>query len=156
MKTLIIESSIPASISRVWNAWTTEKGIKSFLARECQIDLRVNGKYEIYFQADKNKGERGAEGTHILAIQPQSLFSFTWNNPPSIPEIRWQYTHISLYFDPLNENLTRLILEQDGWGKGKAWEIAYSYFDQAWGEIVFPRLARSFKEGPINWNIELS
>jgi uncharacterized protein YndB with AHSA1/START domain len=154
MKILTIESLIPAPLVNVWEAWTTEKGILSFFARECQIDLRVNGEYEIYFHTNKEKGERGAEGTHILAIQPFSLLSFTWNNPPSIPEIRWQYTHISLFFDEISENLTKLTLEQDGWGKGSSWEQAYLYFNEAWSEIVFPRLIRRFIEGPIDWDVE--
>jgi uncharacterized protein YndB with AHSA1/START domain len=156
MKILTIEITIPDSITRVWEAWTTEKGIRTFFARECLIDLRVNGKYEIYFHPSKQKGERGAEGTHILAIQPNNFLSFTWNNPTSLPEIRWQYTHISLYFEAINENLTKLSLEQDGWGKGKAWEQAYLYFNEAWSEVVFPRLIRSFIEGPIDWDVELS
>jgi uncharacterized protein YndB with AHSA1/START domain len=152
MKKLTAKATIPAPICSVWEAWTTEAGIRSFLSRDCHVDLRVKGEYEIYFNPDAPKGERGAEGTIILAIQPMNLFSFTWNNPPSIPEIRWQYTPVSLFFSSKDVNQTNLVLEHTGWGEGANWEKAFSYFDHAWNKIVFPRLVNRFVKGPIDWD----
>ncbi|MDP2966702.1 MAG: SRPBCC domain-containing protein [Pelolinea sp.] len=143
---------IPAPINSLWEVWTTEAGIRSFFARDCHIDLRVNGEYKIYFNPNAHNGERGAEGTRILAIQPNILFSFTWNNPPSIPVIRWQYTHVSLYFTSIDAKQTKLLLEHDGWGEGANWEMAFAYFDRAWNKIVFPRLVKRFVSGPIDWD----
>lgn len=152
MKRIIADALIPAPVTSVWEAWTTEAGVRSFFARDCHIDLRVKGDYEIYFHPNAPKGERGAEGTQILAIQPCLFFSFTWNNPPSISVIRWQYTHVCLYFSSINEGQTCLLLEHDGWGEGVIWEKAYTYFDHAWNKIVFPRLIKRFVSGPIDWD----
>jgi uncharacterized protein YndB with AHSA1/START domain len=37
------EVSVQASIEEVWNAWTTEEGVKSFFAPGCNIDLNPDG-----------------------------------------------------------------------------------------------------------------
>ena len=46
------ETIVDASRDEVWDAWTTEKGIKSFLGPACSIELRVDGPYEIYFDLE--------------------------------------------------------------------------------------------------------
>ena len=52
---------VEADLAEVWNAWTTEEGIKTFLGPACAVELRPNGRYEIYFDPSAhqvNKGER--------------------------------------------------------------------------------------------------
>ena len=34
---------VPAPLTEVWRAWTTEEGVESFFAPECNIDLRPGG-----------------------------------------------------------------------------------------------------------------
>ena len=142
---------ISAPLSNVWNAWTTEEGAKSFFASECLIDLRVGGAYEMYFDPSAPAGERGGEGLTILAIQPEKMLSFTWNAPPSLPEVRGQLTHVTLYFQDTDENQTSLHFIHDGWGDGGEWDLAFDYFTRAWGEVVLPRLKYSFEMGPVDW-----
>ena len=49
-----IEGSIlvPAHIDDVWRAWTTESGLRSFLAPECLMVPEPNGPFEIYFRPE--------------------------------------------------------------------------------------------------------
>ena len=139
---LIFEIILDANIDKVWDAWTTDSGIRSFFAPDCKIDPKVGGDYEIYFSPAEKVGERGAEGTKNLAIEPKRFLSFTWNNPPSIPEIRWQYTVVSVYFELIDEKQTRLKLVHTGWGSGKNWQKTREYFNHAWGQVVLPRLKK--------------
>ena len=142
---------IPAPVREVWEDWTTEEGVRTFFAPECRIDLRVGGAYEMYFNPAAPAGERGGEGLTILAIQPESLFSFTWNTPPSLPEVRGQLTHVALHFQEAGQDRTILRLVHDGWGKGGQWDQAFEYFTRAWGEVVLPRLEYRFRVGPLDW-----
>lgn len=71
------EAIIEASIDEVWDAWTTEEGMKSFFAPACRIDVRVNGPYEILFDPEAEAGKRGAEGVRILAFEPKKMLSIT-------------------------------------------------------------------------------
>jgi uncharacterized protein YndB with AHSA1/START domain len=60
------ETIVNASLDRAWDAWTTEEGIKSFLAPACNIDAHVEGPYEIFFDPEAEPGRRGAEDAKIL------------------------------------------------------------------------------------------
>jgi len=138
------EVVVDAPVSDVWTAWTTEDGIKSFFALDCNIELRVDGPYEMFFLLDGEPGKRGGEGVRFLAIQPEKMLSFTWNAPPHLPEARGQWTHVVLRFSETDEGRTRLTLVHDGWGEGGEWDEAFEYFEHAWLEAVLPNLVKRF------------
>jgi uncharacterized protein YndB with AHSA1/START domain len=141
------EVTVDAPVSEVWAAWTTKQGIKSFFAPDCNIELRVDGPFEMFFLLDGEPGRRGGEGVRFLAIQPEKMLSFTWNAPPHLPEARGQWTHVVLRFSEVEGNRTRLTLKHDGWGEGGEWDEAFAYFERAWLEIVLPNLAKLFSGG---------
>ena len=145
------EVIVGGTIHEVWDAWTTEEGVTSFLAPACNIDLRPDGVYEILFDPSAPPGERGGEGLRVMAIQPKTMFSFTWNAPPSLPQVRSQRTHVIIRLSAEDERNTRVTLHHDGWGAGGQWDDAYRYFDRAWNQIVLPRLVPRFEHGPIDW-----
>jgi len=149
-----IETIVNAPVAEVWKAWTTQKGLESFLAPECRIDLRVNGTLDIYFHPEAPEGQRGAENLHILAVEHNRLFSFTWKNPAELPEIGKQQTHVMLKFFPYGkaDSKTKLVLIHDGWGDGEIWDQAYRYFIKEWRNTVLFRLNYRFDKGPVNWS----
>ncbi len=144
------EVVVNADLKDVWEAWTTEAGAKIFFAPDCQIDLQPGGKYEMYFSPESPEGFRGGESCRVLAVQPMSMLSFTWNAPPSLPEVRGQYSHVIVRFFEEDAG-TRVILTHDGWGNGGEWDKAIDYFRAAWLKVVLPRLKFRFKHGPIDW-----
>ena len=141
---------VPVNVQQVWDAWTTEQGAKTFFAPDCKIDLLPGGAYEMYFDLSSPEGLRGGEGCRFLAIQPMQMLSFTWNAPPNLPNVRNQYTHVTVGFEP-NLQGTKVSIEHDGWGKGSEWDEAYIYFDRAWNKTVLPRLKHRFENGPVDW-----
>jgi len=145
------EITVPASLDAVWDAWTTEAGIKTFFGRDCNVELRVDGPYEVFFNPNAEPGLRGGEGLRILAIQPKTMLSFTWNAPPHLPNVRPQHTHVVVRFKELDQGRTRVTLTHDGWGEGEEWDQAFAYFREAWGEVVLPRLRYRFAIGPLDW-----
>jgi len=146
------EILVDTTPEEVWNAWTTVEGIQSFFAPACCIELQSGGAYEIYFFPDAPAGQRGAEGTRILALQAPRMLSFTWNAPPHLPEVRAQQTHVTVWITEAEGAQSRVILVQDGWGEGGEWEEAYRYFTHAWAEVVLPRLQQRFATDPIRWS----
>ncbi len=142
---------VNASIDKVWEAWTTVAGIKSFFAPDCRIDLKVGGAYEMYFIPNAEPGSRGGEGVKILAIQPPGMLSFTWNAPSHLPNVRKQFTHVTIKLTPKDGNTTRVLLTHDGWGEGEEWDRAFEYFDGVWEQVVLQRLIYRFTVGPIDW-----
>ena len=150
-KEIHYQIEISAPRSKVWKAWTTEEGAKTFFASACKIDFLPGGAYEMYFNRDAPPGEQGGEGMIILAIQPEEMFSFTWNAPPALAQVRGQMTHVTLFFEETGKDLTQLTLVHDGWGEGGEWDQAFDYFTRAWGDVVLPRLKYRFETGPIDW-----
>ena len=150
-KQMSYKISVPASISDIWRAWTTEEGAKTFFAPDCKIELKPGGAYEMYFNLDAPPGEQGGEGMIILAFQSEKMLSFTWNSPPDLLEVRGEMTHVVVYLENKGPDETLVKLDHDGWGEGGEWDQAFDYFTRAWGEIVLPRLKYRFEEGPINW-----
>ena len=144
------EVIVDADLQDVWEAWTTEAGVKTFFAPDCKIDLLPGGAYEMYFDPEEKPGFRGGENCQILAVQPMKMLSFTWNAPPSLSEVRGQFTHVMVRFAQ-EEAGTRVILIHDGWGSAGEWDKAFEYFKAAWLKVVLPRLKFRFANNPINW-----
>lgn len=146
------EAIVNASLDDVWEAWTTEAGIKTFFAPAGKIEPRVFGAYEMYFNPNGAPGQRGGEGNVILARQPKKMLSFTWNAPPHLPNVRKQFTSVVVRFNEIEQGRTKVTLIESGWGEGEEWDKAFAYFSSAWQDVVLPRLQHRFKVGPIDWN----
>lgn len=148
-KTAVI-NALPRDI---WNAWTTEAGVVTFLAPAAHIELREKGAYEIYFDLSQPEGQRGSEGCVIREFRAPSFLSVTWNFPPTLPKLRSQnaQTIVGLNIQGLADGTSRVVLTHSGWAGGADWDEGLSYFRDAWG-LVLARLARSFEHGPLDWD----
>ena len=145
------ELELPAPVPEVWKLWTTEEGLTSFFAPGARIEAKVDGLYEIYFNPKAEPGMRGADGMRILAFEPERRLAFTWNAPPSIPEIRGQRTMVVVELQPAGAGRTKLRFTHLGWGEGEKWDEAYAYFDKAWRTFVLPHLKQRVETGPVDW-----
>jgi len=148
VRAIVLETVVRAAPREVWRAWTTPEGVRSFLAPECRIEMVPGGAYEMLFDPSAEPGSRGGEGNRVMAFQEGRMLSFSWNAPPSLPEVRRQRTHVTLRFLPEPGGCCRVVLVHDGWGDGGEWDEAYAYFLRAWGEIVLPRLAALYGGRP--------
>ena len=129
---------------KVWSCWTTESGMRSWWARNCRIEPRVGGAYELYFLMDNPPGTQGGEGNTILALEPDTHLSFSWNAPPVQPETRRQHTVVDLRVTGLSSTATEIELLHRGFGIGPAWDETYAYFQHAW-TMVMDRLIAHFE-----------
>jgi uncharacterized protein YndB with AHSA1/START domain len=141
---------VVASVDKVWQAWTTREGVISFFAPDAQVEARVGGAFQIYFDPGAPPGTKGADDMRYLALQPKKMLSFDWNAPPSLPEARQQRTFVVVRIMPIDDKTTRVTLHHTGWGEGGEWDKAYAYFDRAWG-FVLGNLKNRFEQGPIDW-----
>jgi uncharacterized protein YndB with AHSA1/START domain len=144
------EVILPATPDRIWQAWTTDKGVTGFFAPHASVDLAIGGKYEMYFDPKQPKGKQGSEGCRILSFVPREMLSFTWNAPPSMAGVRKKNTWVVVTFTELSPGKTRVSLVHLGWQAGPEWEKALIYFDRAW-EIVLGRLHHYLQKGPMDW-----
>jgi uncharacterized protein YndB with AHSA1/START domain/uncharacterized protein YciI len=137
------QTVVAADIDQVWHAWTTTDGVKSFFSPEANVELRIGGPYEIYFNMQAPYGQRGSEDCHVLGFLPKRMLSFEWNAPPQFGELRNQHTQVVLMFEPIGDKQVRVSLTQVGWGRGEDWKQLFGYFDRAWW-MVLENLKESF------------
>lgn len=144
-----VDVVVAAKPDAVWRAWTTSEGIKTFFAPDAHVELAVDGPFEIFINPYAPPGLKGADNMRILAFQPERMLSFTWNAPPSLPDVRKQRTVVILRFQAEGD-ATRVHLHHTGWGEGGEWDKAYAYFSNAWPRVL-ANLQKRFTEGPIDW-----
>lgn len=82
------ETVVNAGVDQVWDAWATNDGIKSFLAPDCNVEIRIDGPYQIFFDPEAEPGLKGADDMIVLAFQPGKMLSFTWNASTLFPNVR--------------------------------------------------------------------
>jgi uncharacterized protein YndB with AHSA1/START domain len=121
---------------KIWSCWTTESGMGSWWTQNCRIEPRAGGAYELYFLMDNPPGTQGGEGNTILAFEPETHLSFSWNAPPTQPETRNQHTVVDLRITDLSPAATEVELLHRGFGIGPAWDITYAYFQGAWTTVM--------------------
>ncbi len=103
---IYLECKIQKDIKTVWKLLSTEEGLKSFFAPDIDVEFKVGGKFKILFDMDQPAGYGGSEGMIILNIEPESMLSFTWSAPPTIPDIRAQMTVVHMYLEPVEDGLS--------------------------------------------------
>lgn len=134
LKDLSRSIEVAAPLDSVWWAWTTEEGLTSFFAPRARIDLRIGGRYELYFRADQPPGWQGSEGARILSFEPRRMLSFDWRAPPELPDVRRERTWMVIRLDSLGPRLTRVTMTQLGWQRGDEWRKNYEFFEKAMDE----------------------
>jgi uncharacterized protein YndB with AHSA1/START domain len=151
-KVVKVEGVVDAPVAEVWRVFTTSEGAEEFFAQKANIELRLDGPYEIQF--DPNDERSGTKGLKVLSYAPHEMISFQWNAPPELPEVRNGGTWVVVTMSPLNGRQTRVRIEHLGWKQGPEWDAAYVHFVEGWGGLM-DRLKRRFSEGhPIDWGKE--
>jgi uncharacterized protein YndB with AHSA1/START domain len=145
------EVVISAPIEAVWQAWTTREGIVSFFAPDAQVEARVGGAFHIHFDPLAAPGRKGADDMRFMALQAPTLLSFDWNAPPHLAQARQQRTFVVVRLKDLDGKSTQVNLTHIGWGDGGEWDLAYAYFDRAWGNVL-TNLKKRFETGPQDWS----
>jgi len=142
-RSVITTIDINAPVDTVWSRWITPDGIRRFFAAESRIELQTLGRLDFYMNPSAPEGQRGAENNRVLAWQPNQMLSFTWDAPPTIPEIRKQRTTVIVRFTELPGKKTNVTITQIGFGNGKDWDTVFGYFGKAWSDFVLPNLKYS-------------
>ena len=135
---------VAAPVAEVWKCWTTKEGLLSFFALEVRLEPKVGGAFEMLFLSDAPEGSKGSEGCKILAMEEPGKLAFSWNFPPTLPEIRNEHTRVDLSFTPIANDETMVEFVQRGWKTGGEWDEGYRYFDKAW-DMVLNNLVKCFE-----------
>jgi uncharacterized protein YndB with AHSA1/START domain len=142
---------VDAPLEQVWDAWTTSRGIPTFMGYQAEVDLKPGGAFRVIFDADAAEPlDQGNDGT-VVAVDPGKMMSVTWMTPMFMPELRGHSTSLVIYFrSRCDGRRTRVDLVNTGYGWGSRWLEAYEYNRKGWGTVL-SRLVHRFQHGPIDW-----
>jgi len=135
IRSLSKEVEVGAPRREVWDAWTSDDGVKSWWGPpRSNVELRIGGPFEIFFSLEEPEGLQGSEGCRVLAYVPGESFSFTWNAPPHLP-LRQVNTWVVLTFSEASAG-TIVRLVHTGFLEGPDWDDYMAYFDRAWDSVL--------------------
>jgi uncharacterized protein YndB with AHSA1/START domain len=142
-KALIFEVTIPAARVEVWQAFTTSKGLSTWLTPGAVCDLRNGGEWTAHFPGGKTGG-----GT-ILSFVVEQQVVMSAMAPEQFPTVRATRTTAKFEFVAKGD-MTLVRLTQTGWKAGAEWDKAYDHLARGNAQML-DTLRRRFVSGPIDW-----
>lgn len=139
------------SPSTAWQNWTTEEGVSTFFAPKSNIEARIAGSYELFFDLKAPRGFQGTEGCKILGFDPPHHLAFEFIAPPQFPNVRRIRTRVDVLLDEvLKGGLLKVDLAHSGFVEGEEWDESFDFFSWSW-DTVLGRFQHRFTKGPIDW-----
>ena len=142
-KVLILEVTVPAPISAVWQAFTTSQGLSTWLTPGAVVDLREGGEWTAHLP----RGSTG--GGTILSFVPEKELVLSALAPDKFPTVRATRTRARFQFEAKGDS-TIVRLTQTGWKEGDEWVKAYEYLTVGNAQLL-ATLHHRFASGPIDW-----
>ncbi len=146
------EVIVPAPRDQVWEAFTTNAGLATWMAPGANVELRVGGPFEIYFRPAAPSGSRGMEGSKVLTFIDKEVLSYRGGAPAKYPNVH-KNRPIAVYrFDDAGDGRTRVRATFVGW------EIRNEEYDAAFEHgkfglnYILGNLKKRFETGPTDWN----
>ncbi len=136
---IVDQVEIARSVEHVWRILTDEASVPNWLG--CMRYKRELG-HVFYMQQDRAKASAdditGATHCEILALDPPTLFKFSWFFPGFPP------TFVSFRLEAVGDS-TRVLFEHEGWDQFPAEQIKpiRDMLDGGWRSFVVPNLKRA-------------
>lgn len=143
-KALKVEVLVPGKLNDVWTAFTTGRGLNTWLWSDCTVDLRAGGEWTVHYPGGKTGGGSIVAFTPLRSIEMRAMA------PEQFPTVRSERTKAVFEFEAIGAK-TRVTLTQSGWKQGKEWDDAYDYLATGNAQLL-GQLWYRFANGPINWN----
>jgi uncharacterized protein YndB with AHSA1/START domain len=129
----VLEQSIviDAPIGKVWDAFTTTAGFRSWAAPVAAVDFRLGGIIEAAHDRNGRIGAPGNIKNEIVAYVPHRMLAIrNVQAPPNLPfdSDTFQKVHTVNLFEPLTATRTRVTVTQPGYGSGVAYDGVYNFF----------------------------
>ena len=135
---LVLIEEIQAPVEDLWGLWTESEQVASWLAAGSAIDLRVGGSY-VLTGALASRPIPGPVGGPIVGLEEEYVLKVSWRFPPELvagTSGEAPTTALTVLFQPLGPNRTRLRLEHDGWTQDEAGTSALKWHTEAWTEVL--------------------
>lgn len=128
-RTMKMTVDVQAPLQEIWDKFTTEEGMTSWMVAKAEVDWRVGGTIRTHYDPEAEIGDEGTIVHHILSYEPLRMYSSRFTAPENTPiakvaEATWGVVR----FEPLTPDRTRVRFTSLGWGEGEEWDKAWEFF----------------------------
>ena len=142
-----IKTILDCDVKKAFSMFSGKQEISSWLAVDANIELRLGGKYELFWDV-KDRVNNSTIGCRINGLEIGKMIAFEWKGPV-------EYKHLMNSVDPLTQVIvfftavdngesgdspqTEIHLLHTGWRSTEKWEECRRWFIKAW-ESAFKKL----------------
>ncbi len=129
---LVTEAVVNAPVDSVWAAFTTDRGLESWMAPHATIDLRIGGAMRTVYDPKARLGDPSTIENAVLAYEPLRMLAIRVSHAPTgfpFPNaIKAMWTVI--YFEPVTAGTTRVREVSMGFGSDEESQKMRQFFDR--------------------------
>lgn len=131
-----MEIFIQADRLLVWKAWTESDRIMEWFAPLAEIEPKVNGKFELFFDPS-NKESMSTKGCKIIQCNKPELLQFEWKAPDEFVFMNnvENLTSVTIRLSE-EKGSTRLTLTHEEFLETPEWVQAKEWHIQAWNQML--------------------
>ena len=145
---LRFEIIVDNTIAETWKLIATEDGIKKWMAPVVFLDLKMGGILKTNYNETAKIDDKGTIMLGIINYIPSEMLTYKITlNELFAEKCRKEDKNLQhiIQLKSLRENKTKIISTMVGWGQGKEWDEAYSFFEKG-NEWTFQKLLKTFKK----------
>jgi uncharacterized protein YndB with AHSA1/START domain len=131
-------------VEQVWNAWTTQDGLREWVAPVVAINLRIGGTISTKYDSKAKIGESGTITLPIVNYVEKQLITLRVNlNDSFARKVRDEDQNLQeiVQIADIGDGKTKLVSSMVGWGTGKEWDDTYAFFARG-NEWTYQQLAK--------------
>ena len=143
---VITEGFVGAPLRVVWDAWTTNEGLRDWLTPRAEIDLRVGGLIRTNYRENEVLGDPGTIVYTITEIEPQRRLAFQITGPPQNFLFKTAVARMTttVYFAAVDERTSALRIVESGFGADDESQRMRAFFVEG-DAITLERLQLHFR-----------
>lgn len=142
---IVAEGIVEASLESVWEAWSTDRGLQSWLAPHASIDFRVGGAMRTNYDPAGTLGDSRTIENTILSFEPYRMLSIKVSRAPQdfpFPNaIHAMWT--VMYFEPISPSRTSVRVVGLGFGADEESQRMRAFFERG-NVATIEQLKRGF------------
>jgi uncharacterized protein YndB with AHSA1/START domain len=142
----VLEVEIDASVDDIWNAFTTTKGLQSWVAPLADVDFRIGGKWRSNYNPAGELGDADTIENTILSYDPKRMISLKATRFPQGFEFEdaAKKTWSVFYFTPVSDTKTKIAIVGLGYDDSEQSQKMLAFFRPA-NKYSMDQLAAALK-----------
>ena len=147
-KVLQLEAIYPADLKTTWQLFTTDEGLRKWIAPVAHIDYAVGGNITTNYDKNKPLNDPSSIKLPIISYLENQMIIFKVNLNDNFPEsCRNSDKNLQevVQFKEAGPGQTRIISSMIGWGTGPDWDKTYKFFEKGneWTYLQLLKVASS-------------